>query len=455
MTRVARVPVRSDSAVKDLGEHVSCHTAVGFSLLLLVLTACSSAPLVPTPPAGGEQLRAPTPTATELRSLPDSPTRVPAIEASQIVTLTIWTPEEFSPEAAQGGQALQRQVEAFTRAHPDVAVNFVLKNRYGQGGLLDFLIKVQALVPDRLPDLVLMDSREVDVAAQARLLQPLDQDLPSGAFADLLPPAQKLAMHNGQWLTLPLTLDLQHLAYNTKVVREPPATWDQLLKGGAPFAFPADDDDAFLFQYLENHGRISSSPEPTPLNVSVATSVLTFYQRARGANLVPDSVLSLKTAHDAWSIFAEGQVPLAQVEASDYLAEHGRVPNAGFAPLPTQDGASTTMVNGWNYAIVAADPRRHVAAAEFLEWINEPSRLADWATSAQLVPARRSAFALSVAPREYGDFLLSLLESAIVAPTFADRVPYAAAWHSALQAVLRGQSTPGEAASRAAQGIAP
>lgn len=455
MTRIARGLVRLDSAVRHLGERVSCHTAVGFSLLLIVLTACSTAPIAPTPPAGSETPVAPTPTATEVRSLPDSPTPTPAIEASQVVTLTIWTPEAFSPEAAQGGQVLQRQVEAFTRAHPDVAVKFVLKNPYGRGGVLDFLVRVNALVPGLLPDLVLIDSREVDVAAQAQLLQPLDRDLPSGAFADLLPPAQKLAMQNGQWLSLPLTLDLQHLAYNTKVVRDPPMTWDQLLKGGAPFAFPADDDDAFLFQYLQNRGRISSSPEPAPLNVSVTTSVLTFYQRARSANLVPDSVLSLKTTHDVWALFAEGQVPMAQVEATDYLAEHERTPNAGFAPLPTQDGQSTTMVNGWNYAIITTNPRHHAAAAEFLEWIDEPSRLAEWATSARLVPARRSAFALSVTPREYGDFLLGLLEEAIVAPTFADRVPYGQAWHSALQAVLRGQSTPGEAALRAAQGFAP
>jgi ABC-type glycerol-3-phosphate transport system substrate-binding protein len=453
MTRDARLFMESGSAFRGLNERVFCRAAVAFLLILFASTSCSSTPPAPTPPGGGGRLLAPTPTATRPRALDASPTRNPAIEASQTITLTIWVPEEFAPEAAQGGVVLKREVDEFTRAHPYVAVNYVLKSRYGTGGLLDFLIKLQALVPERLPDVVLIDSRDVDQAARAELLQPLDRDLPSGAFVDLLPPAQKLAEYDGQWLTLPLTLDLQHLAYNTKVVHEPPATWDQLLKGGAPFAFPADDDDAFLFQYLENRGRIAHSPEPAPLNASVTTSVLTFFQRARASNLVPDSVLGIKSTHDVWSLFAEGQVPLAQVEAGDYLAEHGRIPGAGFAPLPTVDGASTTMVNGWNFAILTRDQRRHDAAAEFLNWIDEPSRLAEWATAARMVPARRSAFALSVMPRDYGDFLISILESGMVAPTFADRAPYAGAWHSAMQAVLRGQATPSEAASKAAQGF--
>jgi ABC-type glycerol-3-phosphate transport system substrate-binding protein len=458
MTRVARFQVEGSSAFRKLGGRSLCCAWLAF-VLLADLTACNSAPLVPTltPPAPSSAAQTLTPNSavTEITPPLASPPVSPPIGANRTITLTVWAPEEFSPEAAQGGQVLQHQVEAFAHARPEIAIKFVLKSPMGKGGLLDFLVKVQSLVPERLPDLILIDSREVDAAAHTQLLQPLDRDLPSGAFADLLPPAQALAEYDGQWLTLPLTLDVQHLAYNNKVVSEPPATWDELLKAGVPFAFPADDDDAFLFQYLENRGRISDSQQPTPLNVSVTTSVLTFYQRARAANLVPDSVLGIKTVHEVWPLFAEGQVPLAQVEASDYLAGYGHVPNAGFAPLPTQDGVTTTMVSGWNYAIITKEPLRHAAAAEFLNWIDEPSRLGEWAAAAQLVPARRSAFAISIAPNEYGEFLLKLLDAAIVGPTFAERAVYGGSWHSALQAVLRGQATPGEAALRAAQALAP
>jgi ABC-type glycerol-3-phosphate transport system substrate-binding protein len=428
-------------------------------VLLSGLFACSNVPFVPTATPASSSRDAPTllpgSTVTEVPSQFATPIASPSLAGNQPITLTVWVPEQFSPEAAQSGEVLTHQLAEFEQAEPTTAVKFVLKSPYGKGGLLDFLDKVQSLVPDRLPDLIMLDSREVDAAARTGLLQRLDRDLPSGAFADLLPPAQALAMYDGQWLTLPLTLNVQHLAYNAKVVPQAPATWDEVLKSGAPFAFPADDDDAFLFQYLENKGRIADSRQPAPLNVSVTTSVLTFFQRARTANLVPDSVLAVKTVHDVWPLFAEGQVPLAQVEASDYIAGHDHVPNASFAPLPTQDGVTTTLVSGWNYAIITQEPRRHAAAAAFLSWIDEPSRLAEWASVAQVVPARRSAFAISVGPREYGDFLLNLLDGADVAPTFADRAAYAGSWTSALQAVLRGQATPGEAALKAAQALSP
>ena len=44
---------------------------------------------------------------------------------------------------------------------------------------------------------------------------------------NLLDPAQQLAEYQGQWLAQPLTLNVEHLVYNTRFVRTPPATWDQ------------------------------------------------------------------------------------------------------------------------------------------------------------------------------------------------------------------------------------
>lgn len=457
MTRVAPLKLAIDSAFSGLGRLFGSSSVV--LLLILALLGCSPVPLLatPNPPTVDAAARTVLPESTARPSSPVTPlaSRIPSLDASETITLTVWAPEEMSPEAAQGGAVLRRQVDAFTQANAGIRVRFVLKSAHGTGGLMDFLTKVKELVPDRLPDIIVIDSRELDTAAREGLLQGLDQDFPSGSFADLFPPVQSLAKYRGEWLSMPVAVDVQHLAYNTKTVATPPATWDDMLKGSATFAFPADDDDAFLYQYMENQGRIADSAQPSPLNLSVTTSVLTFYQRARTANLVPDSVLSVKTVHDVWPVFAEGQVALAQVEASDYIAEHGRVPNSGYAPLPTQDGEASTLVSAWNYAIITPDTKRHAAAAAFLDWVDEPSRLGEWAAAAQVIPARRSAFALSVAPQAYGDFLLKLLETGIVAPTFSERQAYSSSWHAALQSVLRGQSTPGEAALRAAQALAP
>jgi ABC-type glycerol-3-phosphate transport system substrate-binding protein len=332
-------------------------------------------------------------------------------------------------------------------------VTYALKSPYGKGGLLDFLLHTQALLPERLPDLIVLDSREIDAAAQANLLQPLEHDLPSGAYADLLPPAQAMAKYRGAWLAVPVTLDAQQLVYNSSAVKDAPASWEKFLAGNAAMVFPADGDDAFLLQYLHNGGHLPPASQPAVLDVNTVAMVLTFFQRAHAANLVPDSVFGIRAAHEAWTPFAAGQAPLAQVEATDYLAERERVPNSSFAAIPTKDGAATTLVHSWNYTILTSDPARHTAAAEFVNWITDPSRVAEWASAAKVIPARRSAFALVIKPRAYADFLLSLFDAAIISPSLAELAPYSDAWGNALKSVLRGQATPIEAATRAAQSL--
>ncbi len=424
------------------------HIAIGLVCLLILAAGCASVPVNTTPPAATVQ---PTPPSLSTPAPPAAPTSTSPASASSILTLTVWAPEALSPEAARGGQVLQRQLEEFSRSEPGIRVSYVLKNPYDQGGLVDFLLQVQALVPSRLPDVIVIDSTQVDAVARAKLLQPLDHDLPAGAMSDLFSPAQKLARVDGRWLALPVTVDVQHLAFSKETVPKPPATWENMLTSGGLFAFPADGDDAFLFQYLENGGRFTTGRQPGQLDASVILGVLAHFEQERAAKLVPDSTLGIKTTHEAWPLFANGQVALAQVEASDFWAGMERLPNAGYAALPTQDGRETSLVATWDLAIVTSDPVRHAAAAQLLNWLNEPSRLSEWAVAARVIPARRSAFVTAVTPTDYADFLRRLIEAGIVAPSLAERAPFSAGWRTALQAVLRGQSTPAEAAPKAAQ----
>jgi ABC-type glycerol-3-phosphate transport system substrate-binding protein len=109
-----------------------------------------------------------TPTTT-----PITPT-LPAIPP--VITLTLWTAEPFSPSQADAsGQILGQQIEAFAAAHPDVVVEYVLKKPYGKGGILNFLLTTSEAVPAAMPDLVAIDTIELKDAAQAGLLQPLDE----------------------------------------------------------------------------------------------------------------------------------------------------------------------------------------------------------------------------------------------------------------------------------------
>lgn len=430
---------------------------IWFAGLVLWLAACGAAN------TGGELNRTPPPaavapiiTTTPARTAPastvetrSSPTRAPEIQIDQPISLTLWVPEDFAPGAELGGDVLAAQIADFETAHPNVQLKYVLKAAYGKGGLVDWLTQLRDLMPDRLPDAAIVDSRELDVLEARGLLHSLNRDLPSGAYWDLFQPAQTIAKRNGAWLDQPLVVETEHVIYDTRRLGVPPATWDQVLTSKNSFAFPADSANTFMFQYLENGGGLASEHPASDINAT--QSILDYYQRARANGNLNDTTAVLKSASEALPFFAKGQAPMAQVDARDFLMARQDLPNAAAAPIPTRDGRATSLVASWSFVILTEDAPRQGAALDYLQWLDEPAHLAEWAHAAQMIPARKSAFAQAIAPQTYADFLWSILENGIVAPDLDKQAPYADAWHNAVQAVLNGQLSPEDAAFRAIQ----
>jgi ABC-type glycerol-3-phosphate transport system substrate-binding protein len=420
--------------------------------LLAISAGCGTSTPPASPPVTAVPEIAATPLALPAKSTPTRPAAEPITpEATRPLTLTLWVSEEFAPGAERGGDVLQARVAAFERAHP-VTVNYVLKAPYGKGGIADWIVQLHELMPDRLPDAAIVDSRELDTLTELGLLQPLNRDLPSGAFWELLSPAQTIARQGGVWSNQPLVLDTEHLVYDTRRLNAPPVSWQDVLTTTASFAFAADSTESFLLHYL--HGGGSLNPQEHPASDSgVMQNILDYYQRARANGNLSEATVGMTSAREVMSLFISGQAPLAQVRARDFLSERARLPNAAAASIPTRDGQPAALVSGWTYVILTPDPARRRAATDFLMWLNEPSFLAEWTQAANLAPAGKSAFARSVTPSLYAETLGDLLDHAIVAPGFSAQKSYAAAWHAAVQAVLNGQLTPDDAAFRALQSI--
>ena len=131
----------------------------------------------------------------------------------------------------------------------------MLKKPYGKGGILDFLLTTSSVVPELLPDLVLIDVDELDAAVQAGLVQPLDDLLPGELQADLYAFARQANTLDGRLYGLQIRADLDHLVYNTGRMTIPPRSWPGVLSNPGPYIFPAGGqsglvNDAFLAQYL-------------------------------------------------------------------------------------------------------------------------------------------------------------------------------------------------------------
>ncbi len=422
--------------------------SLGLALLLAAtaLAGCELLPMPIVPP--------PEPTATpvvEPTPVP-SPTALPPTAPAGII-LTLWTVEPFSPaESSQDGQIRARQLAEFETTHPDVIVECVLKKPYGKGGILDFLRTASAAAPAVLPDLVAIDMAELDEAAQAGLVQPLDDLISAELAEDLFPFAHQACRLEGQLVGIPFEADVEHLAYNAAQLESPPLTWTDVLTEGITYVFPAGGEqvsDAFLIQYLAAGGRLFDEDGRPALDEEILAEVLGFYGDGREMGVIPSSVLEFKTLDDCWTFYLSAKATMAHVGSRRYMADKGVLKNTAFAPIPTRDGAVVTIAQGWAWAVTTKDPARRDLAVQLIEWLLEPENSAAWSRAAGHLPTRRAAFEVWGTRDPYIAFLKGQLEAAHVRPSGPGWDEILAALQKAVRDVLTGQASPKEAAASA------
>ncbi len=423
-------------------------------LLAWGAVACSyPAPLAPTAPlqtpiAVANINVTPTQNATA-RATRVPPTSTP-ISSSGTITLTLWTVEDVAPGASPAGRILRNQIDAFTAANPNIQVEVSPKKPYGKGGMLDFLTTTQAVLPARLPDLVVLDISEVPLAADAGLLQSFDKLLPADASSDFFPFAAQAAKVQDRWLSVPFAASIEHLVYNKSVVRKPPQTWDDFTKQKSGMLLPLGGDDAFLIQYYALGAAIPTTSVQPSIDAGATTLALDFIKRSRDLGLMPDAAINLKTVDEVWSAFAAGQAPMAQVSSLRYLTDRARIPNAQYAAIPTRDGRLMTLANGWAFCLVTPDSVRQASAIRFIQWIVQGERLAPWLRAAHMLPATRTTATLAIDPPDYATFVRDEMERAVALPAPALYSRQSDAWRAAVSSIWKGQMTPDEAARLAA-----
>lgn len=378
------------------------------------------------------------------------PATRPAITPAGTVTLTLWIADDIAPGLTPAGRVLKNQLDAFSAANPGIRMQVSPKRAFGKGGMLDLLLTTRNVIPARLPDLVALNLSEVPLAAQAGILQPLDGIAPTDLSGDFFAFAAQASRFRNEWVAIPFAANIDHLVYNRNVVRKPPQTWDEFTKQKGSLLLPLGGDSAFLLQYYALGASVTDASDQPVLDVSAAAQVLSLFKRAHDLNLVPDSAMNLKTGDEVWANFAAGQVPMAQVSASRFMAERSKLPSALYAPVPTREGKVTTIATGWAFALVTNDPAHSAAAARLMQWIVQGDRLAPWLRAGQLLPTNRATVALAVDPPDYAAFIREELEGAVVMPPSVLDGGTSELWRSAIAAVWRGQATPEEAARTAA-----
>jgi multiple sugar transport system substrate-binding protein len=426
-------------------------TTVLCSILLLAAVGLAGCNLLPnsTHPSSEEK---PTATAMPGEATPSAPpTPSPPTAVSSAITLTLWTTEAFVPtEDSASGQILAQQWQAFEADHPNLTIEYVLKKPYGKGGILDFLATARVAAPKVLPDLVILDTIELDDAAEAGLIQPLDDLISSEVQQDLFPFARH--RNDGQLVGLQFEADVEHLIYNTNKIDSPPITWREVLSDSVAYIFPAGGEgglvnDSFLIQYLATGGQLLDENGKPALDEDALVEVLQFYADSLQAGTIPPSVLEYADLDDCWVVYVSAQAAMSNVSSDKYLADRGLLKNTAFAAIPTRDGNTATLSKGWAWAIVTEDPSRQAAAAQLIEWLLEPENNANWNRAAGHLPTRQAAFDHLGTEDQYFPFARQLLESVYPRPMAAAYDKMSRALQKAVQDVLQGEASPEEAAA--------
>ena len=421
-----------------------------WGLALVGCAAPETARPSPTPSAAAPIAETPTAAATQAAG----PTTTP--ESSEMA-LVVWTVEHVAAQSeTPGGETLLEQLAAFDDIRPDIQVEFYIKRQTGEGSTLEYLRTAPLVAPDILPDIALLDRASLIQAARESLIVPIGPML-DPAPSDLYPVAGALGSVDGEMVGLPYVMDTQHVAYRQAYFdTEPPVSYGAILEGPTVYAFPAGSTSGVnvttLTQYLAAGGSLTD-PEGAPqLDSAVLATVLTFYDQAwEGGTLAPE-IFQMSGPEDTWALYRGGQTGIADVTASLYLTERGRVRTTGLCWIPTQDGRPFALVSGWSWVIVTQDPERQEAALALIAYLMQPVNQGDYTLAAHYLPSQRSALAVW-GNDPYAVFADTLLESAVPIPEEAALRPVSDALQDAVEAVLLRDALPAQAAAQAAETV--
>lgn len=394
----------------------------------------------------------PSPTSTP------SPTPTPSPQ-DQGDSLVVWLPDFMSPGApGPAGELVAAQLNAFAVQHPTVHLNYVVKKPYGVSGIHDFLLTTQAVVPESLPDLVVVDWRELSPLVQKGLLQPLDNLISAEVLDDLYPFALEAGKRSEHLVALPYECDLTFLAYNVTQVPRPPQTWANVISHAATYLFPAGPGDgavteALLVQYFAITDTLTSENGSLTIDPATLTEIFQYYHDLVALGIAPASVLEMPSADDCWPVYLAGEAALTHVRASRVAADWDVPQNTEYAPIPTRAGNTATVAWGWGWAIVTQNPERQQIAAAVIEHMMRSEHLSTWCAVAHSLPTRRSALLQVTADADYAAFLQRLLEVAYPAPAHPEYPTLSRALQTALHEVLTGKATPEEATAKVLQGL--
>lgn len=415
-------------------------------LLLTAILIVSCGVLPSSPPEIDPTATQPPPTPTETS---------PGVATPSNRVITLWVAPSFAPNPeTPAGALLSDHLTEFENQHANLSVEVRIKSRSGAGSLLTTLTAANVAAPSTMPDLVMLEAHSLSEAASRGLLIPLDGLLDIPAEPEWYPHALSPMRFDSQTVGMPFASETTILAFRTDLYPSAPRRIETLLAEGHSFQFPAGDPNAqfTLAQYIALAGTLTNANGEPVIRAEELGEVLSFYQAAVEANVLPLTVRQWTDETQTWSEIQARRTASAVVPLSLFIQEHDPEMLGG-SPLPTITDSGIGLADTWSWGLVAKSNQSSEIQVDLLTHLMDPAFLGPWTHALGLLPPNGAT--LAAWPEGTDSALVSRLVTVTRSiPPRSLRAGISAALLEAVEAVLTGTLTPAAAAQAAADAVA-
>lgn len=311
-------------------------------------------------------------------------------------------------------EVIDKYAEDFNKEGIEVNGKKVTVTPVYSGNYDETMTKVQTAIKNgKAPDLSVQLS--VDLFQIKNHILPLDDFIEKDPEAkemvnDFFPGFMENAQTEGKTYSIPFQRSTVILYYNKDKFKEagldpnsPPTTWDEVIEYGKKLTkndqwaieLPATISGYWIYQalYLQNSqtNMMSDDGKEVYLNTDEAKEALQYWvDLINEHKIMPEGVLDWSTVP---TDFIEGKTAMM-------LSTTGNLTNVknnadfdfGVAFLPGNERVATPTGGGNFYIFKDTSEERQQAAFEFIKWISEPTRAAEWSINTGYIATRQSSY---------------------------------------------------------------
>ena len=354
---------------------------VSYFVISILLVGCSSlAPFLSPPTAVPAQTATSTPQPTPTST-------APAIDQPRL--LRVWLPPQFDPNTGTpSAELLKQRLQNFESTHSGIQIEVRIKD---DADILNALSVTANAAPGAMPDLIALSHSNMQTAASAGYLHPLEGLTTILQDPDWYVVAREFGHVQNTEFGLPFACDALLAVYRPAVFESMPAGWNDVFSSGSYIAFPVADPEAFfsLALYLSDGSRFVDDQGVATLNEETLIKVLSFYKSSLDTETTPPAIRDYQTDAQVLQYYRDGKADLAIVWASsDIDTKSGQ-----YMPVPGLNDVPYSFADGWVWALAGPNVENQPLAVELAAHLVESGFMSEWTSASGYLPTRPQALA--------------------------------------------------------------